>query len=406
MNRRRRVVVVTPSPPRRDAPHGGGRLTAEAVEHLAAEFEVSLLTLRAEDEDGTDERLLDACALVEEVARERVGASAGRLWSERRRVWLTVRGRPPWAVGHAVSALRHRLDELVCEHRPDVVQLEYLVLADLVSALSPPRPPVVLVEHDARPAPSTGAEWRWRALRREAARNVQAIVAFTEEDAGIVRRDAGATPVVVIRPGLDLPARAGSSQREEIVFVGGSRHPPNVDAVQRLVREIHPRVRRDHPGAVLTLVGDSSPGLVAGDGVVIEGRVADARPYVERAAVVVAPLQQGGGIRVKVLDALASGKAVVATSCALQGIDVRAGEHVMLAETRDETADAISTLLADRGLRDRLGTAARTWAERELRWEDRIEQYGTLYESLLAGGGTQRNDVDVPRQPRSSRRRL
>ena len=376
---------------------------AESVEHLATEFEVTLLTLRAADEAGTDERLLDACQLVEEIARERVGASPGRLWSERRRVWLTARARPGWAVGHAVSRLRRRLNEVVREQRPDIVQLEYVILADLVSALSLPRPPVVLVEYDARP---TGAEWRWRALRREAARSVEAIVAFTEEDATILRQDAGGTRVVVIRPGFDLPARAGSGDRDEVVFVGGAGHPPNVDAVTRLVREIHPRVRRDRPSAVLTLVGDPPPGLVVDDGVVVEGRVADVRPYVERAAVVVAPLQQGGGIRIKVLDALASGKAVVASSLALQGIAVRDREHVLVAESSEETAAAISALLADRDLRQKLGAAARSWAETTLRWDDRVEQYGSLYESLLAGSGTDRGHVDVPGQSRRSRKQL
>lgn len=383
MSKGRKIVVVTPSPPRRDAPHGGGRLTAETVEHLAARFDVLLLTLRAADEAPVEPRLVESCTLVEEIARERVGISAKRLWAERRRVLLTLRGRPGWAVGHAVSALRTRLDELVREHRPDIVQLEYLILADLASAIRAPRPPIVLVEHDARPAAVMGSEARWKTLRREAARNVQAIVTFSTEDARVVRQDVGATPVVVIPPGLDLPPRAGLGEREDVLFVGGFRHPPNAEAIFRLVREIHPRVRRRRPSATLTLVGDEPPALVAGEGVVVEGRVDDVRPYVERAAVVVAPLQEGGGIRIKVLDALASGKAVVASSCALQGIDVRSGEHVLVAENDDETVAAIATLLDDRDMRRRLGAAARAWAEANLSWDAALDRYDRLYAELV-----------------------
>jgi glycosyltransferase involved in cell wall biosynthesis len=357
---------------------------AEAIEHLAARCDVLLLTLRADDEPAVDERLVRSCRLVEEVRRERVDGSPRRLWVERRRLVLAARRRPGWAVGHSVAALRRRLDEVVHDQAPDVVQLEYLVLADLASAISTPGPPIVLVEHDARPPAITGHGGRWQALRRAAARNVQAIVTFSEEDARVVREDAGATRVLVIPPGLDLPPRAGPGEREDVLFIGGSDHSPNRDAALRLIHQIHPRVRRLHPTATLTLVGNVAPGVVGGEGVQVVGRVEDVMPYVERAAVVVAPLSEGGGVRVKVLDALARGKAVVASPRAVEGIGIRPGEHALVVEEDEATAEAIATVLGDVELRRRIGRAARAWAEANLSWDVALDRYERLYEELTA----------------------
>lgn len=385
-----KLVVVTPFPPRRDAPHGGGRITAEAIAHLASRFEVVLLSLRADDEEPVERALVDACALVEEIPRRPLTLEPRRLWGERRRVALALSGHPRWAVGHAVGPLRRRLAAVVRERRPDVVQLEFLVLADLASALPAQRPPLVLVEHDARPSPTTGTARQWRRARRAAARHVDAVVAFSEGDAGIVRETAGGTHVVVIPPGLDPLPPAGVGSPDEVLFVGGFRHPPNVGAARRLVREIHPRVRRLRPGARLTLVGADPPGWLAGPGVVVTGQVADVRPFLERAAVVVVPVCEGGGVRIKVLEALASGKALVASRRAVEGIDVRPGHQLLVADGDDATAEAVVALLADDELRRRLGAAARAWAESELRWEDRLDRYGALYESLLRTAGARR----------------
>ena len=92
----------------------------------------------------------------------------------------------------------------------------------------------------------------------------------------------------------------------------------------------------------------------------------------------------GGGIRVKVLEALAAGKAVVASSRALEGLDVVDGEHALVAETDAEFADAIGRLLADRDLRVALARRAREWACTNVRWERSIEAYEALYDRLLA----------------------
>jgi glycosyltransferase involved in cell wall biosynthesis len=137
------------------------------------------------------------------------------------------------------------------------------------------------------------------------------------------------------------------------------------------------------------LVGRAPPPAVealAGEGVVVTGEVPSVTQYLDRANVVVAPLAIGGGIRVKTIEALGFGKAVVATPLAAAGLPVADGEHVRLAETDDELARAILDLLADAEGRAALGRRARTWAVEHAGWEAAVDAYERLYRSLLGGG--------------------
>jgi len=158
-----------------------------------------------------------------------------------------------------------------------------------------------------------------------------------------------------------------------------------VEAAERLVRSIFPPVAASRPDARLVIVGDGPPAsLHASDNVVVTGRVADLDPILDAAAVVVAPLTSGGGMRVKVLDALGAGKAVVASTLALEGIGVAAGKEVLVADGDDEFADAIVGLLEEASRRAELGRAARAWAEAHVGWSAIVEAYDALYESLVS----------------------
>ena len=105
----------------------------------------------------------------------------------------------------------------------------------------------------------------------------------------------------------------------------------------------------------------------------------DVAPFLDRAAVVLVPIATGGGVRVKLLDALAAGKAIVATRRACAGLGVEGGHHLVLAETDVELAEAVAELLERPERRRELAAAARSWAASAATWEDVAQRYEELY---------------------------
>jgi glycosyltransferase involved in cell wall biosynthesis len=135
----------------------------------------------------------------------------------------------------------------------------------------------------------------------------------------------------------------------------------------------------------LDLVGQQ-PGedvkALAGDRVSVHASVPDVMPYLDKAAVVVAPIRIGGSMRMKVLEALAAGKALVATPRAAEGIAAVPGEDYLLAANEDAIVDALAQLLQDIERRRSLGNNARRWAEKNLGWQQGVQAFEQLYSDL------------------------
>ena len=135
------------------------------------------------------------------------------------------------------------------------------------------------------------------------------------------------------------------------------------------------------------MIGDRPPAWLrdgSWPGVTVTGKVPDVTPHLDRAAVVVAPLSTGGGLRVKVLEALAFGKALVASPLAVEGIALTDGRNYLRADGDAAFADAVALLLGDERRRVELGRAAREWAEANLGWQVTVAAYEALYAELLA----------------------
>ncbi|MEA2219185.1 MAG: polysaccharide biosynthesis protein PslH [Solirubrobacteraceae bacterium] len=394
MTRRRRILLVTPFAPAADGRHGGARAVHGLACELVERHDVVLLHL---DRDELDPAIAARCRAVHAIPI----ADAGP-WAVRARGAAgVVRGRSLKAAASAVPALRRRARDLAELTSPDVVQVEFGILGDVLAAVSGALRVVTI--HD--PAASLGEGQALRrdglpfahrldaraALREErrVLRAADGAVVFTERDRGLVARSAPAgMALATIGLGWDVPAVAldpvGTSP-PTLLFVGGYRHPPNVAAALALAQRILPTVRARHPDVRLELVGGSPPRellALAGEAIFVPGEVASVTPYLDRAAVVVAPITLGGGMRVKVLEALAAGKAVVASTRAAEGIGARAGEEIAIADGDAATAQAISRLLADPGARRRMAGRAREWALRELSWSAMADSYDELYARL------------------------
>jgi glycosyltransferase involved in cell wall biosynthesis len=213
-------------------------------------------------------------------------------------------------------------------------------------------------------------DWvRWRRYQPDVWRKFDRVQVFTRRDAQAIERQAPdlAGSVEVNPFGIELPEPADPArmQEKEIVFVGNYAHQPNVDAALWLGGEIMPQIRQACPAVHLTLVGIYPPAEVlalAGQDITVTGAVPSIRPYLERAAVVLAPVRIGGGMRVKVLKAMSLGKAVVTTPRGADGLEV-AGclPPVEIADDAPEFARLAGQLLSDRPARLELGQRAREY---------------------------------------------
>jgi sugar transferase (PEP-CTERM/EpsH1 system associated) len=299
--------------------------------------------------------------------------------------------------------MRRAIRELTSRQQWDLLQVE----SSKLCPLDVPRAiPLLLDEHNVeyellyrtfreeRSAFRRAFAWlEYQKFRREEQRSwqwVDGCILTSDREASILRQHSPRTPAVVVPNGVDLDYFRPSSAAlvpDHLVFTGLLSYRPNADAVIWFVNEILPLIRRVRPAVVFTVAGASAPPEVlrlAGANVAITGRVPDVRPYVLPASVAVVPLRMGSGTRLKVLEGLAMGKAVVSTSVGCEGIAVRDGEHLLVADQPEQFARRVLELLDDPRRRSILGTAGRALVERDYSWESVSERLERFYVEQLS----------------------
>ena len=411
-----RVLLVVPVPPQADGAGAIPVLLHAELSGLQRLHEVTLVTAVG-DEPGEGEAVRRLQGEVEvHVADRRRPPAGGRRRRRQLRLAATwARGGWPWrTVWFAAPGLQRILDRLGAERSFDVVAVED-------SAMSvfryPSGVPTVFTHHEVlrpRPVqwrPGPPRQWpgwafgeldwrRWSRFQVEAWRRFDRVQVFSRRDADSIAALApDVAPRVRVDPfGLVLPPRADPARQASgtMLFVGAFAHPPNRDAALWLAREILPRVLERAPAARLRIVGSAPPPEVrelAGPRVEVVADAPSVLPHTEEAAVVMAPVRTGGGMRMKVLQAMAAGKAVVTTPRGTEGYTGFGEEPPLaVAESEGEIAAKTAALLSDEGARLRLGERAREFAERHHSPEAWAERQTAVYEEAVAarrgsGGG-------------------
>ena len=407
------ILLVTPMPPQAQAPGAIPLVLHARLTALLRRHQVTLVT-----PIGTDPGEAQAAA---ELARQRIEVHAPPLmgngvwqhWQRRGQLagdWLA--GRYPWRTAWFRSAAVQKvLDELLATQRYDVIQVEDNAMAGYTYRT---QTPAVLAEYEVRrprrpnwgrPAGQGAArhlldelDWqRWPGYQTRAWARFDRIEVFTQRDAEAVGEIApGLRPRVSVNPfGVVAPPAAAPAHEEEgqIIFVGNYTHAPNVDAALWLGQEIMPRLRRLRPGVQLNIVGIYPPDEVlalSGPDIVVTGPVPQIEPWLERAAVALAPLRIGGGMRMKVLHAMAMGKAVVTTPRGAEGLEID-GHHppLMVAADADALAASVAALLADGEQRRKLGAEARAFVLEHFSPDAHVRRLENVYAGLLAGQSEQ-----------------
>ena len=296
------------------------------------------------------------------------------------------------------TRLRPLAERAVREWRPDVVVVGHDMAAAWACDL-PRELPAVLTLHN--------LTWHWYlsrarraqgahalALRAEAARyrrhvlrvlpRFHTAVAVSTLEADEVRA-LGTTRVELIPTGVDTdalqPAPEIPPPPPRLLFTGTMSYPPNHQGIRWFAHEVWPRVRRALPDARLDVVGKDPPAAVQAldgrDGIAVHGFVPSMAPFFAAAHAVVVPILTGAGIRVKIVEAMSAGRALVSTSLGSEGLaHLEPGRHLLVADEPEAFADAALRLLGDPGLRARMAADARELAVREYDWRglgDRLE---------------------------------
>jgi glycosyltransferase involved in cell wall biosynthesis len=302
--------------------------------------------------------------------------------------------------GASLRIERHRLPvmarevEDALEPAPDVVVLDSLFTAYLLPVVRARRPdvPVVLLEHNVesmvfrRLVDTRGglllraaAAWetpRIAAAERRAVRAVDLVLALSPNDARALQAMAPDTRIEVCPPGTATHEGAAvppPPDARTVLFLGSYLYPPNVDGARWMARSVWPRVRRAVPDARLVLAGADPRGEVraladAAQGVEAPGFVEDSAATIRSAAVFAVPLRAGGGVRLKILEALANERPVVSTTIGAEGLPVEDGRHVVAADGEITFARAVVRLLGDRPLAEQLAREGRALVEERFSW--------------------------------------
>jgi glycosyltransferase involved in cell wall biosynthesis len=236
-------------------------------------------------------------------------------------------------------------------------------------------------------------DWRrWPAYQRDVWSRFDRIQVFSDRDSARIAELAPELGERVrVNPfGIELPEPVDPALEEPglVLFAGNYTHLPNVDAAVWLAREIMPRLRALSAGARLRLVGPAPPrevSALAGADVEVLGAVPSMAQHLEAAAVVVAPVRIGGGMRMKVLDALASQKAVVTTSRGAEGFLLPRDElPLVIADDAESIANATARLLNDQEWRRILAARARSFAAEHHSAEAYGRRMDALYQDVVA----------------------
>jgi GT2 family glycosyltransferase/glycosyltransferase involved in cell wall biosynthesis len=363
--------------------HGAAVRIFNLIRGAAPDFDLVLVAF-TEELASVAVELRELCAEI--VTVRRAGSHA-----------LPSRGRPDTVEEFDTPAFHAALRQTIAKWRPRIVQLEFTQMAQYAAECTPAR--TLLVEHDitydlyAQMLATGNNDWEirrqhelWTTFETAAWRQVDRVITMSDKDRGVVPGS------VAIPNGVDLARFQPSSEQPDprrLLFIGSFAHRPNVMALEFFLRDVFP------------LLKDVTLHVIAGQrhqrfwdlqhpGVEVEGFVSDVRPAYRRATLVIAPLVASAGTNVKILEAMAMGKAIVSSEAGIHGLDLERGADVVVTGSAEAMAEAITRLLENPAERAAIEAHARHTAEQVYGWDAIAREQKKLYESLLQLPGEDR----------------
>ncbi len=400
----KRILLLTPQLPY--PPHQGTTIrNYNLLVNLAARHQVHLLSFVHSHDELPKATPLQRCCRSAEVVLIPQRSTLRRLLS------VFFSPLPDMALRLPSRVFQSKLTTTLGRQKFDIVQVEGIEMAQyglwLLEERRGSRPLIVFDDHNAeyvlqqrafetdarRPGRWPAALYsfiQWRKLSRyesEICRRADRVVAVSETDKKALRRLIPDLKVTVIPNGVDTEyytPQSLPSYPHTLVFTGKMDFRPNIDAVLWFCREVLPLLRAEIPTIHFYIVGQKPHRrilpLADNPAVTITGYVDDIRPYIARADVYVIPLRIGGGTRLKVMEAMAMGKAIVSTTMGCEGFEVTNGRELVVADTAADFARQVIKILGDDRARESLGREARRFVERRYDWRAIVPGLDKVYD--------------------------
>ena len=365
---------------------------------LSRHFEVDLVCFLGDRSDQKHIRKLQGiCRTVSGFTRG-PGMQAVRLAAG------FLKGRPLSVALYDHPGMRRKVDRLIREHAYPRIFVFSGQMAQYIPAGMLPRTVIDFCDVDSHKWDNYAdrlpfyAAWLYRlearrllAFEKAACKGSLASIFITPAEMGLFRDLGGEGPLLTLGNGVDtefFAPRPEPIEEGRILFTGAMDYFPNEEGVAWFAKEVFPRLRRSFPAARFIIAGSNPTlkvkSLARIEGVEVTGFVEDMRREQARAHIVVVPLRIARGMQNKVLEAMASGKAVVVSKSALGGIHAEDGRDLMVAETAQEFCACLEKLLGDKSGVASMGESARNYILGHLSWETNLSQ-GLL--PLLSGTG-------------------
>lgn len=391
-----RVLLLTQVLPY--PPDSGPKVkTWNVLKYLARQHEVTLASFIRGDQSAEVDVLRRYCRAVHTIPMTRSPILDGLALLHS----LAI-GQPWMMVRDDRAAMRRLVDRLAAETHFDIAHADQLNMAQYAARVPGARKVLdahnalwLLYKRLAETMPAGPRRWLlerdWRLLKDYEGRLVRefdAVLAVSGEDrAALIEAAGGPRDITVIPIAVDtdeIPVVSRAPQAHHLLHLGTMYWPPNIDGMLWFVNEVYPLIRAQRPDVGLDIVGARPPQALTalnGNGwnIHVTGYVNDPGPYLERAGVFIVPLRAGGGMRVKILEALARGLPLVTTTLGCEGIAVEHGRHVLIADTPEAFARETLRLLNDRALADELGRQGRRLIEAVYDYRAACQPLDALY---------------------------
>ena len=217
-----------------------------------------------------------------------------------------------------------------------------------------------------------------------------AVTCTSDIDAVVFQQHCTTDAIEIIPNGVDITHYLPDFTSEapaHLIYIGSMDWYPNEDAVGFFADEVLPLIQEKVSNVTFSIVGGNPSArvrkLAEREGVVVTGRVPEIKPYFAEATVFVVPLRIGSGTRLKILEALAMGKAIVSTTVGAEGLDLKDGAEIFIADEPTAFADAVTRLLMDSDLRRRMGENGRVRVEQDYDWQRIGEKLHGVYAKIV-----------------------